>query len=119
MKHILVADDEPNIRLLFKEELEEEGYKVTTAEDGDAALRRVKNDPPDLVLLDIRMPNVNGLEFLGMLREINQELPVIICTALKGMDQEFEIWSNQVSTILNKPIDLEELKKTVSDVLNR
>ena len=119
MKHILVADDEPNIRLLFKDELEEEGYKVSTAEDGDEALAIVKANPPDLVLLDIRMPNVNGLEFLGLLRDQNKDLPVIICTALKGLDQEYDIWAGQVKTILNKPIDLEDLKKTISEILEK
>ena len=82
MKTILVVDDEKNIRLLYKAELEDEGYKVLTASNGLEALDVLKKETVDLVLLDIKMPEMNGPEFLRYIRQFNQTLPIIISTAI-------------------------------------
>jgi CheY-like chemotaxis protein len=117
MAKILVVDDEPNIRRLFRDELEDEGHQVEQAGDGAEALAELQRTNPDLVILDLRMPEVNGLEFLDKARRIRPNLPVIVCTAVRGIQGDYELWAAQVSSILNKPVDLELLKTEVSKAL--
>ena len=76
-KRILVVDDEPSIRFVFSALLEREGYTVDVAEDGFVALRKVRKAKPDLVITDLRMPNMNGFELLSVLRTKFPELPTI------------------------------------------
>jgi DNA-binding response OmpR family regulator len=78
---ILIVDDEPNVRLLFRTALETDGYIVSEAEDGPAALADLSGDGADLVLLDLRMPGLDGLEVLRRLREAGHDVPVVIVTA--------------------------------------
>ena len=77
MKKILLVDDEPNIRLVLGAVLEQAGYSVEVAEDGFVALRQVQRSRPDLVITDLRMPNMNGFELLSVLRTRFPELPTI------------------------------------------
>ena len=76
-RRILVVDDEPSIRFLLSAVLESHGYVVDTAEDGFAGLRAVQNNVPDLIITDLRMPNMNGFEFLSSVRQRFPELPTI------------------------------------------
>jgi len=82
MKKILVVDDEENIRELYKEEFEEMGYAVTLVPDGVQALKVMDTAKFDLVTLDMRMPDMDGIEALRKMKEKDSTLPVIICTAL-------------------------------------
>ncbi|MBF8221767.1 response regulator transcription factor [Halomonas sp. 328] len=83
MPKVLVVDDEPNIVLSLEFLMQQAGFEVTTAEDGEAALARVTEDPPDLVLLDISLPDLSGFEVLERLRQMPQgaSLPIIMLTA--------------------------------------
>ena len=76
-KRILLVDDEPNIRMVLSTVLEQQGYVVDVAEDGYAALRSIQRLMPDLVITDLRMPNMNGFELLSVLRTRFPELPTI------------------------------------------
>jgi CheY-like chemotaxis protein len=76
-RNILLVDDEPSIRLVLKAVLESVGYAVTTAEDGFVALRSIRNNVPDLLISDLRMPNMNGFELLAVVREKFPKVPVI------------------------------------------
>lgn len=76
-KEILLVDDEPSIRVLLGAVLEANGYEVRTAEDGFAALRNVRSTLPDLIISDLRMPNMNGFELLAVIREQFPALPVL------------------------------------------
>src|SRR5665213_1489615 len=79
---ILVADDESNIRLMLRTSLESEGYAVTEAADGREALREIQNHAPDLVVLDLNMPNVDGMQVLKQLKSMAEPKPrVIVLTA--------------------------------------
>ena len=117
MKKILVVDDEKNIRILFQDELEEAGYAVELADSGTEALKRVAADPPDLVVLDIRMPDMTGIEVLQKIREDHKDLPVIMVTAVRGLRDDFTIWDAEIFSYLTKPVDLDELKETVKQAL--
>ena len=80
-KRILIVDDEPNVRLVFRTALEATGYLVTEAADGDAALAQLRKLPTDLILLDLKMPVVDGMETLRRLRDAGDETPVVVVTA--------------------------------------
>ena len=86
MKTILVVDDDEAIRTLLQEELEDEGYKVLIATNARDALKMVAAEPLDLVILDIRMPGMDGLEALPRILGIKEGLPVIMNTAYTGWD---------------------------------
>ena len=79
MKRILVVDDEENIRFLYKEELEDEGFLVELAQNGEEALEKLPLFKPDLVTLDIKMPGIGGIETLKRIRESERGLPIILC----------------------------------------
>ena len=79
-KKILIVDDEENIRSLYEQELIEEGYQTVLASDGKECLEKIRTESPDLVVLDIRMPRMDGIEAIGMILELNKSLPIILNT---------------------------------------
>jgi two-component system response regulator (stage 0 sporulation protein F) len=81
MNKILVVDDEKPIRILYEEELIEEGYEVITKEDGTGLMRLIEKETPDLVILDIRLGKHDGLDLLQEIRNTFYDLPVVLCTA--------------------------------------
>lgn len=116
MKKVLVVDDEENIRLLYKEELEDEGYEVSVAANAKEALELVDQEHPDLVTLDIKMPGMDGIEYLTLLKEKNSEIPVILCSAYGQYKQDFRVWASDAYVV--KSADLRELKLTIKKILN-
>lgn len=117
MKQILVVDDEKNIRQLFQEELIDEGYRVAVASGGKEALEKIEKRTPDLIIVDIRMPDMTGLELMEKVREKYKDLPMIVCTALRALQDDYAIWEAQVSGFLAKPVDLDELKAKVVECI--
>jgi CheY-like chemotaxis protein len=116
MKTILVVDDEKNIRLLYEEELKDEGYHVLTASNGLEALELIEKQEIDLVLLDIKMPEMDGPEFLRQVRQFNTTLPIIISTAYGDhVQQDFSVWLSDGYIV--KTTELDELKAKVKEVL--
>lgn len=112
---LLIVDDEEGIRLLYKEELEEEGYDTEIASSGEEALEKLKNTKVDLVLLDIKMPGMDGVEVLRRVKEKWKTLPVILCTAYPHYKQEFGTWASDAYVV--KSSDLKELKAKIKDIL--
>ena len=112
---ILVVDDDESIRFLYREELEEEGYRLITAADGEEALRKVRRDKPDLITLDIRMPGMDGIEVLHRIREMDKEIPVIMSTAYGEYRSDFKVWASDAYVI--KTANLAELKETIKRLL--
>ena len=115
MKKILVVDDEKNIRSLYEKELQDEGYAVTLAGNGKEALERFGSDRPDLVVLDIRMPGMDGLEALGKLLAEDPKVPVVLNSAYSSYKDNFLSWSADAYVV--KSSDLTELKATIRRLL--
>ncbi len=114
---ILVVDDEEGLRLLYKEELEEDGAEVELASSGEEALEKLEKNSIDLVLLDIKMPGMDGVEVLRRIKEKWKDLPVILCTAYPHYKHDFGTWASDAYVV--KSSDLTELKQTVKDILSR
>ncbi len=114
---ILVVDDEENIRLLYSEELRDAGYEVDTAKDAKEAQRKIDIQKPDLITLDIRMPGIDGIEFLRRFRENDKTTPVVLCTAYSDYKQDFRIWASEAYVV--KSSNLEPLKTTIREVLEK
>ncbi|MCI5182845.1 MAG: response regulator, partial [Candidatus Electrothrix sp. AW1] len=90
MQTILVVDDEPNYLIVLSELLRDEGYEVFTADSGKAGLKTVRENDLDLVISDMKMPGMDGIELLGKLKEFNQHLPVILITAFAEVGKAVE-----------------------------
>ena len=114
---ILVVDDEEGLRLLYKEELEEEGAEVELAASGEEALEKLEKNSIDLVLLDIKMPGMDGVEVLRRVKEKWKDLPVILCTAYPHYKHDFGTWASDAYVV--KSSDLTELKQTVREILSK
>jgi two-component system response regulator AtoC len=116
-RHILVVDDEQNIRKILKAAFERAGYRVTVAEDGASALKSVQNDPTvDVVLTDVLMPGITGVELLAQIRECREDLPVLIMTAYGTIPQAVEAIRAGACDYITKPFDLDNLKRIVAHV---
>jgi len=111
MKKLLLVDDEKNIRLFYREEFQDEGYDVVTAPDGTTALKEFETNRPDLVVLDLQMPGMNGIEVLRRMKQIDSQVPVIICTAYHDYKQELGTWASEEYIV--KSADLTNLKDAV------
>ena len=114
---ILVADDEPNIRLLYQSELEADGYEVVVAKDGKEALEKVESARPDLVVLDIRMPGIDGVEALGRILDKVRTMPVILNSAYSSYQENFMTWS--ADAYVEKSGDVSVLKGKIAEVLKK
>ncbi len=113
---ILVVDDEENIRFLFKEELEEEGYQVELASNGFEAIDKVKGTRFDVIVMDIKMPGMDGIQALNEIKNMIKEQPVILCSAYGEFKQDFSSWISDAYVV--KSADTSELKQTIKNILN-
>ena len=114
---ILVVDDEPSHRRMIEAVLEAEGYEIKQAESGQTAIAAVEDRFFDLVIMDIRMPKVGGIEALKKIKEISPGIPVIIMTAYASVDTAVEALKSDAYDYLTKPLDIEELKMLVAKTL--
>ena len=112
---ILLVDDEEHIRLLFKEELEEEGYTIDLAANGFEALDKMKGQRFDLVVLDIKMPGMDGIQTLNEIKKIDKDQHVILCSAYGEFKQDFSSWVSDAYVV--KSADMRELKETIKSIL--
>jgi DNA-binding response OmpR family regulator len=117
MAKLLIVDDEENIREFYKEELAEEGYDIILAANGKEAIHRIQKDMPDLVVLDIRMPEMDGIEALGKMIARYKDLPVILNTAYYSYRNDFRTWAAEGYIV--KSADLSELKAKIREILEK
>ena len=115
MQTILVVDDDDPIRRLIELELKDDGYQVLTASNAMDALKLVQTEPLDLVILDIRMPGMDGLEALPRILGLKEGLKVILNTAYSQYQESFMSWAADAYII--KSADLTELKAKVKELL--
>jgi len=117
MHTILVVDDEPNYQIVLAELLKDEGYEVFTADSGLAGLPIVMNTDLDLVLSDMKMPGMDGIEFLAKIKEYNRELPVILITAYAEVEKAVEAMRLGAFTYLAKPFSNQQLLASVTKAI--
>ena len=116
-RKVMVIDDEEPIRRILKRFFHRAGFEVSTAEDGRAALERIRKDPPALILLDVHMPSFDGLKFLRALRAFAPGLPVIMVTGEVDEDLARKTFDLGAVDYVVKPLDLAYLETTVQAVL--
>jgi two-component system NtrC family response regulator len=117
METILIVDDEKNYLLVLKELLSEEGYEILTAQSAAEALTIFQESELDLVITDMKMPGMSGMELLSILKEKDLNLPVIMMTAFGTVEKAVEAMKKGAYDYILKPFDNETLKKTVIKAL--
>lgn len=115
MSRLLVIDDEANIRLLYAEELADEGYEVVTAAGTAEAVEKLQEGAFDLTVLDIKLKNESGIDLLQKLVKERHDMPVILCSAFSCYKDDFSAWLADGYVV--KSGDLSELKQEIARVL--
>ena len=110
---LLIAEDEANLRLVLQKELQRLGYRVHVAPDGEAALRKLEESNVDVLLCDINMPRMDGMELIQAIRRDYSSVYVIMITAFGTPDTEKQALRNGANDYLAKPFDFEELERRV------
>lgn len=117
MARLLVVDDERDIRFLYAAELEDEGYEVETAGNGEEAVEKIQNHHFDLIILDIQLKGESGLQLLQKIVKERTDLPVILCTAFSCYKEDFSSWLADAYVV--KSSDLSELKREIERILKK
>ena len=118
-KRVLVVDDEPDVLLLGRVNLEFEGYQVSTAPDGEAGLEACRELRPDVVLLDVMMPKMDGWQVLEAIKadEELQQIPVVMLTAKVQDEDQIRGWSAGAAEYITKPFSPLSLSQVIGDVI--
>ncbi|MBM7853999.1 two-component system NtrC family response regulator [Desulfohalotomaculum tongense] len=114
---ILIIDDEEHMCWALKRAMEQEGYQAITATSGNKGISLLKNKGPSLVLLDLKMPGMDGMEVLKVIKEIHPKIPVIMITAHGTIETAIEAMKLGANDYITKPFDLDELKMVVKQAL--
>jgi DNA-binding response OmpR family regulator len=116
MYRVLIVDDEQNLRLLYDKEFKKEGYEVELAASGEEALKLFSEKPPHLVILDIKMPGLDGVEVMSKMLSIDNRMPVVLNTAYASYQDNFTTWAADAYVV--KSSDLKNLKSRVREILS-
>ncbi|MBP1715148.1 MAG: ntrX [Deltaproteobacteria bacterium] len=116
-QQILVVDDEDRIRQSLNGVLRDEGYEVREAKEGNQALKMVESDPPDLVLLDIWMPGIDGIETLGRIKGTSPQMPVVMISGHANIELAIKAAKLGAYDFIEKPLSLEKVLLTVNNAL--
>jgi len=116
MATILVVDDEPSIRVLLKEELEKEGYGVVCASSIEEAVKAMEENNPSLLVLDIKLGEESGIDFLLEIAKKDKKLPIILNTAYSVYRDNFQTWAADAYIV--KSVDLTPLKDKIKELLS-
>ena len=119
MPSILIIDDEKSIRKTLNEILSYEGYKIEEAADGEEGLKKFKEKNFDIVLCDIKMPKLDGIEFLEKAREINDEVPIIIISGHGNIETAVEAVKKGAYDYISKPPDLNRMLITLRNAMDK
>ena len=118
MKKILIVDDQKGVRRLLEELFKKDGWKVQLAADGKEAVQRANEFLPDIILMDMKMPNMNGLEASRIILNNFSDLDIIMMTAYGEMDVVKEALDAGVKRCITKPFDIINLRDTVNQMAN-
>ena len=115
---ILIVDDDPNLLVLLAEQLRSDGYEIATARDGEEALRRLQASWPDLLIIDMMMPRMDGL---SLAREIKSraDLPIIVLSAIDAGDSKADLLEEVAEDYITKPYHYPELRARINRVMRR
>ncbi|OIO74923.1 MAG: hypothetical protein AUJ85_04430 [Elusimicrobia bacterium CG1_02_37_114] len=120
MANIIVADDEPFLVMVLKDSLEKVGHKVTAASTGAEAIKLIRKKLPDLIILDMTFPDMDGLQIVGALKvdEKTAKIPILMCTGkdtVSDVDASFKLG---VVGYIVKPFELERVRKKIDEILS-
>ena len=114
MYKLLVVDGEQNIRLLYKEEFQNDGYEVIIAATAEEAIKKIRQNKPDIITFDIKKPGTDGIEFMRGLREKKSDIPVVLSSSFRGFQRDFLVLFD---AYVIKSADLSELKTRIKQIL--
>ena len=117
MKKLLIVEDEELLCKVYVMTLSEDGYKVLIATNGKRAIELLQYGKPDLIMLDIKLPEISGIKLLEEIRKIDSKVPIIMVTAFDSFKTDYEIWASQVSDYIVKPVKLSELTEKIKKIL--
>ncbi len=115
MTTILLVEDDKNQRLLYEQELRLEGYEILTATDGKETLEKVQEQLPDIIIMDINIPKMDGIEAMGRILNKHKDIPIIIHTAYSSYKDNFMSWA--ADAFIVKSSDLTELKNKIKEMI--
>ena len=117
---LLIVDDDPDIVETLKKRLIKEQYEVSTAFDGEEALLKVKEDNPDIILLDLMLPKINGFEVLKEIREKHRDKwrPVIIISAKNELESVKQCYDLEADHYLTKPCDMDKVLRGIETMIS-
>jgi len=118
MIKILIIDDERPIRETLEMFLREKGYEVLTSEDGEDGLKAVQSERPEIVILDIRLPGMDGLEVLRRIKEKQEDIHVIMMTAYHDMETTDQAMKLGAYEYIHKPLDVDEFEMAIEKVVS-
>ncbi|HIA46864.1 MAG TPA: response regulator [Candidatus Hydrogenedentes bacterium] len=117
METILVIDDDVEMRDVLFDLLSLDGYEVLLAADGSSGIERYRNSLPELVITDLKMPNVNGIEVLEELKNEFPDTPIMVITGVSDMTMIEEAIEHAANRILKKPFEVDELLTAIDELL--
>jgi len=120
MKNVLIVDDQAEVLRLYKRGLEVAGYRVTTAETVEAGMVLIESEKPDALLVDLKMPYINGMGMLYRLRKAHPRLPVAIITGMQNLDKEtLQEIAMLDAAVHYKPLTIPQLQQAVNDLVGK
>jgi two-component system alkaline phosphatase synthesis response regulator PhoP len=117
-KTILIVDDEEDIRTILSEHFEDQNFNVVTAEDGQDGIEKLESNNIDVILSDIKMPRLDGIEFSKKAKGLKSHVPIFLITAFSEYTEK-DILAIGVEAIVFKPFDIDEIVELVNDTLNK
>ncbi|MBN2223785.1 MAG: response regulator [Deltaproteobacteria bacterium] len=117
MARILIVDDDENISALYEEDLREEDYEVAVASNGKESIEMLKTFTPDIIVMDIRMPEMDGIEALGKIIAMHKNIPIILNSAYSSYKDDFRSWGADAYVV--KSSDTGVLKEKIKEILGR
>lgn len=120
MFNILIVDDDSALHFVYQELFGKiKDYNLILTKSGIKALEKMASDKIDIMITDIKMPEMNGIELIQQVRKIDQNMPIIVCTAFQYMKDDYELVNAKLAAYVTKPFKNDQFKELVRNILNR